>query len=644
MKGPIRKISPLRSLLNVIRQRLSLRLGLTIILVITIIFSVLFGYLFNKSKEYVREVAIEQANQLLDNTIVRINGIMEETRAVTNYMSLYTPQFLQPDSLLSITRRTVTDHPFLAGFAISMEPYYFPEMGRYFSAYSLRQDDTITTVREGPFEYFEKIWYKTPRTLGSPCWVDAFDDYNEGTLSARDILTSYCCPLRDANGRYVGSITASLTLKWLSEAVTAIQPYPNSSAIMIGRTGTYLVHPDTAKLYKESIFSDAAPEAQADINRLGKAMIEGQSGMMQTIVDGNDSYIFYRPLERTGWSIAIVCPESDVFSRYNKLLTIAWTIIAIGLLLLLLFCYQTIRKAISPLKQLATQASRIADGHFDETLPQSNRSDSLGRLTNSFILMQHSLEKSVADIKKVNEEMEERNDDLAKAYQLKLEADEQRTFFIKNMSHQIRTPLNIISGFTQVLSSNIHRLPQEEMRDITSRMKASAKSISHISRMLTALTTDSSQFKEEQTSIGCNELCREAIAAMTQRNPEHVTVSIETEVPDTLTFSSNHKALLTILMELLDNASKFTLQGTITLGCRQCDEHMLCFIVSDTGPGIPASEHDRIFTEFTKLDSFTEGIGLGLPISRQMARKLGGDLKLDESYHDGTRFIVSIPI
>ncbi|MCR4603360.1 MAG: HAMP domain-containing protein [Prevotella sp.] len=644
MTSPIRKISPLRSIKNVIQQRLSLRLGLTMILITTVIFTLLFGYLFNKSKQFVRELAIEQANQLLDNTIIRINGIMEETRAVTNYMSLYVPQHLQPDSLLSITRRTVTDHPFLAGFAISMEPYYFPEMGRYFSAYSLRQDDSITTVREGPFEYFEKIWYKTPRTQGAPCWVDAYDDYNEGTLSSKHILTSYCCPLRDVNGHFVGSITASLTLNWLSEVITSIKPYPNSSAIMIGRTGTYLVHPDTAKLYKESIFSDAAPEAQEDINRLGKAMIEGQSGMMQTIVDGNESYIFYRPLERTGWSIAIVCPESDVFSSYNRLLTIVWTIITIGLLLLLLFCYQTIRKAISPLKQLAGQASRIADGHFDEKLPQSNRHDSVGRLTNSVILMQHSLAESAADIRKINEELELRNQELSKTYQLKMEADEQKTFFIRNMSHQIRTPLNIISGFAQVLSSNFHRMPKEEMNDITSRMKASAESISHIARMFTAQTTENSQFLEQPTTFGCNDLCREAIASMTQRHPEQVTVNIDTKVPDSFVINSNHKALLTILKELLDNASKFTLQGTITVGCGQYDEHTICFIVNDTGPGIPASERQRIFTEFAKLDSFTEGVGLGLSISRQIAHQLGGELKLDKSDHDGTRFIVTIPI
>ena len=456
----------MRKIILYIQQRLSIRLGLLIVLIITVVFSLLFDFLFYRCKYYVRQAAIERAAQLLDNTAERINGIMDETEVVTNYMAMYTPRHLHPDSLLAITHRTVADHSFLTGFAISMEPYYFPEMGRYFSAYSLRENDTISTVREGPFEYFEKIWYKSSHIRGVPCWVDAYDDYNEGTQSSKDILTSYCCPMRDENGKFIGSITASLTLKWLSEAVTQIKPFPNSSAIMIGRTGTYLVHPDTAKLYRETIFSDADPRVRRDITSLGKAMIAGHSGMMLTIVDGKDSYIFYRPLERTGWSIAIVCPASDVFRRYNQLLYAVWIMIGFGLLMLLLICYQTVRKAMQPLKQLSHQAQHIANGNFEEPLSESQRSDSVGRLTNSFILMQHSLASSVSDIRQVNAELEQRYEELARAYQLKMEANEQKTAFIRNMFHQIRTPLNIISGFTQVLSSSIGELSEEEIADI----------------------------------------------------------------------------------------------------------------------------------------------------------------------------------
>ena len=485
-----------------IRQRLSLRLGLLIVLIITVVFSLLFDFLFYRCKRYIQNTAIEHATQLLDNTAERINGIMEETELVTNFMAATTTRHLHPDSLLAFTHRTVQENHFLTGFAISMEPYFFPEMGRYYSAYSLRHrsdkdiaeaGDSITTVREGPFEYFEAVWYKTPRALGAACWIDAFDDYNEGTLSSPDIMTSYCCPMRDANGRYVGSITASLTLKWLSEAFTTLKPYPNSSAIMIGRDGTYLVHPDTSKLFRQTIFSDAAPEARQDIEVLGRKMLAGNSGMTETIVDGLPAFIFYRPLQRTGWSIAIVCPESDVFARYNRLLTIVWIIIGVGLALLMLFCYQTVRRAVQPLKQLDEQAKRIAEGHFDEPLPESHRHDSVGRLQNSFIRMQQSLAQTVNNIRIANDELAQHNDELANATQLKLETNRRKAAFIQDMYHEIRTPLNIISGFAQVLATSLHNLPADEVANITARMSESAKDISRLTQKLKEASSDSQQ-------------------------------------------------------------------------------------------------------------------------------------------------------
>ena len=632
----------MRKIILYIQQRLSIRLGLLTILIISVVFSLLFDFLFYRCKYYVRQAAIEKAVQLLDNTAERINGIMDETEVVTNYMAMYTPRHLHPDSLLAITHRTVADHSFLTGFAISMEPYYFPEMGRYFSAYSLRENDTISTVREGPFEYFEKIWYKSSHIRGVPCWVDAYDDYNEGTQSSKDILTSYCCPMRDENGKFIGSITASLTLKWLSEAVTQIKPFPNSSAIMIGRTGTYLVHPDTAKLYRETIFSDADPRVRRDITSLGKAMIAGHSGMMLTIVDGKDSYIFYRPLERTGWSIAIVCPASDVFRRYNQLLYAVWIMIGFGLLMLLLICYQTVRKAMQPLKQLSYQSQLIANGNFEEPLSESQRSDSVGRLTNSFILMQHSLASSVSDIRQVNAELEQRYEELARAYQLKMEANEQKTAFIRNMFHQIRTPLNIISGFTQVLSSSIGELSEEEIADITSRMMSSAKSINHISKILTA-SAGHNNLTGETTTFSCNALCREAAASVKLNVPDKVEIKVESNVPDTFTIHTNREALLSILDELLDNANKFTLEGCITINC-SLENADIIISVSNTGAKIPVEARDHIFIPFTKLDSFTEGIGLGLTLSRHIAHQLGGDITYDDTYDNGTRFIVKIPI
>ena len=206
--------------------------------------------------------------------------------------------------------------------------------------------------------------------------------------------------------------------------------------------------------------------------------------MTETIVDGQDAFIFYTSLERTGWSIAIVCPASDIFTRYNRLFMTVIVIIAIGLLLLLLVCYQIVRRAIQPLHLLDEQAQRIADGVFDEPLPPSPRHDSLGRLTNSFILMQQSLATMVNDIRCVNEELEQHNEELASATQLKQETNRRKADFIHYMYHEIRTTLNIISGFAQVLTASRHSLESDEVEDIMARMQESAGNIRRLTRQL----------------------------------------------------------------------------------------------------------------------------------------------------------------
>ena len=429
----------------------------------------------------------------------------------------------------------------------------------------------------------------------------------------------------------------------LSQTVTAIAPYPNSSSIMTDKDGTYLIHPDTTKVKRESIFSDPDPKAREDVIPLGKAMIAGESGMQQLVVDGQDAFVFYRPMGHNGWSMAIVCPESDVFDGYNQLLRKVWIIIAIGLLVILLFCYQTVRGAVVPLKMLERQSRDIANGHLDNILPQTTRSDTIGQLQNSFVEMQQSLVKYVNDLQQMNKDMEARNQELSIANEMALEANQKKTDFVQDMMHQIHTPLNIVCGFVQVLEDNRHDLPDDETRKIISMMQENAKKISHIARLLVSSSgADYQESLKKREDICCNSLCREVAAAFQPTSPLLVKFDIATSVPDTLTIYSNKDSIREILSELLDNANKFTQQGSITLECFQPSPDTISFAVSDTGIGIAEDDRERIFTQFTKLNSFTEGIGLGLPLCRQTAQILGGALQLDTTYQGGARFVLTL--
>ena len=633
------------NLITYIQQHLSLRLGLLILVVVGGVFGVSLGLLFYQTKQKVKEEAVRHATLVLDETVNKISNIMDHTEAVTASMERRAIANLQPDSLLSLTRQMLEEQPDVYGFTIAMKPDFFPSKGRCYSAYSLRQGDSITTVVEDK-DYFEQIWYKSTWDSKRPLWLEPYIDDTPRFLTSSEYNYSYIKPLYTSDGTPIGVLCTDLLLKWLSQTVTEVKPFPHSSAIMLGHDGRYIVHPDTAKLVRQSIFSDPDPEARQDIIPLGQSMLAGQSGIWAMKVDGQPAHVFYRPLPRTGWSIAIVCPDSDVFSGYYQVLNIALAVIGLSLLLLLLFCYQIIRHAIVPLNQLATSAQRITDGHFDEQLPHSNRLDTVGRLQNSFILMLQSLNSHINKNRQMNDEMEQHNQELQQAYQLVREADQQKTEFVQDMAHQIRTPLNIISGFTQVISSSYQDFPEDVLTDITTRMKSSANTISRITKMLGAASASPQQENStrEFTAVACNALCREAVESVSTQKPETVTITIESNVPDDFTIQTDRKGLFMILVELLGNAIRFAPEGSITIGCKQLDKRTVTLTVSDTGAGIAPADRSRIFNQFTKLDSFSEGIGLGLPLSRQKARLLGGELTLDENYTDGTRFIVTLPI
>ena len=632
----------MKHFIDYIQRHLTLRLGMLILLIVTMVFAVSFSISFYHTRQYVRKNAINHATKTLDSTVLRITSILDKTERITSGMENKMRQHIHPDSLLAYTRLILEEHPEILGFTVSMKPGFFPQYERFYSAYSLREGDSITSVIEN-INYSEQMWYKNAMEQRKACWLDPYIDNVEEVHTSHEYNFSYAKPLFNENEEPIGVLCAELGLKWLSQTVTAVQPYPHSSAIVLSHDGSYIVHPDTTKLVKASIFSDPDPEAREDVRPLGEAMLAGYTGFQQLVVDGQDAYVFYQPLKRTGGSIAIVCPASDIFNEYNHLIYVVWSISAIGLLLLLFFCYQTIRRAVVPVNQLAQQAQRIADGHFDEPLPHSNRLDTIGQLQNSFILMQQSLAKNVSEIRQINTEMEQHNQELIQANQLVHEADKRKTAFVQDMAHQIRTPLNIINGFTQVFSDIFNNIPEDELMDITSRMKSSAKAITRITRMLIASSNSDSQHTTERTTFPCNALCQEAVSSVILRNPDTVSIAIETSVDDTFTIHTDRQALLSILDELLDNANKFTSEGTITLGCRKMDNNTIMFTVSDTGPGIDPSDHDRIFTQFTKLDSFTEGIGLGLFLSRHTVHLLGGDLTLDDTYHSGTRFRIILP-
>ena len=233
---------------------------------------------------------------------------------------------------------------------------------------------------------------------------------------------------------------------------------------------------------------------------------------------------------------------------------------------------------------------------------------------------------------------------LSKAYQKALEADKIKTSFIQNVSHEVRTPLNIISGFSQVIANPELTESDEERQHMAEMMQQSASQITDLIDEIIGLSfIETSTMAVRDDIIKVNEQLETIVANYQESVSPTVTLKVESELEADYNFATNKGMLTRIVSALIDNAIKYTDKGSIVVRA-SAFARALTIAVEDTGCGIPAKEAENIFGRFVKLDSFKQGIGLGLPLSRKLAEQLGGTVTLDTSYSPGARFVVTLPI
>lgn len=384
-----------------IRRKLSVRVSLWVVFFAAIIFNVALGFLFYQSREAVRQEAISRATTILEKTSLRVEGILNRVEVASNMTKWLVQRHPnKADSMFVYSRGMLMNNPDFFNCSIAFEPYYFKDKGRYFSAYTKHVGDSLRTIQGGSdlYQYFFSDWYLMPQLLEKPCWTEPYMDLDVGTNTS-EMLTSYCQTIKDKQGKVVGVINTSLSISWLSQTISAVKPYPNSYSIMIGRGGTYFVHPDTTKITRQTIFTQTIEQPDTALTALGYAMQRGEEGMKHMNIDGQDSYVFYKPLGQTGCSMAIVCPESDIFGGFDRLRNSVRAIVLVGLLLMLFLFIRIITRELQPLRRLAHEAETIASGQFDAELPDFQRIDEIGQLSHSFGNMQQSLVKYIDELK-----------------------------------------------------------------------------------------------------------------------------------------------------------------------------------------------------------------------------------------------------
>jgi signal transduction histidine kinase len=329
---------------------------------------------------------------------------------------------------------------------------------------------------------------------------------------------------------------------------------------------------------------------------------------------------------------AMTVPLRSVLARprrtANKIL-----LISIALMLGGIAAAAAIGRAVArPLGEITRAAGSLAAGNFDARARATGDFE-VRRLADSFNHMAEEIGASRAALERQTREAQAANN--------------AKSEFLTTMSHELRTPLNAIGGYVDLMEMELRGPISESQRRDLQRIKASQQHLlGLISSVLDLSRIEAGQVAYAMVNVTADPFLAglDALVAP-QAAAKSVTLGYKQCPPD-LAVVADREKLRQVLLNLLSNAIRHTpAGGVITLSCEQRGSRV-AIVVEDTGPGIPEEKRDVIFEPFVQLDrSLTqsrEGLGLGLAISRDLARGMGGDLVVESHVGRGARFVLTL--
>lgn len=254
-----------------------------------------------------------------------------------------------------------------------------------------------------------------------------------------------------------------------------------------------------------------------------------------------------------------------------------------------------------------------------------------------------TIHRMVATVKDISEF---RDKELKRVEELRenIDANKSKTMMLQNMTHEIRTPLNAMFGFSQLLCMPDGCLSDEQKSEYFNYIYNSFNMLSMlVDDVMDIVDAEHGNYRIQKSNFKVNDICHNAIQMAELRLLAGVKMYFTSDVDDNYTFDSDGRRIQQVLVNFLTNACKHTINGEIHLHVSTNENPgRLTFSVTDTGEGVPAETAKDIFERYKKANNKVQGSGLGLHICSIIAQKLGAEIKLDQNYTDGARFLFII--
>ena len=280
-----------------------------------------------------RRAAQKNAEHILVTSRYAILDVVEQAeQAIRDNMWIARWCLQYPDSLVSVSARIVENNRAVSGSTVALVPGYsrkFPLWAPY--AYLSGNKIEYTTLATATYNYPDQPWFTKALEKGEGYWSEPYLDEGGGNI----MMTTYSMPLKDRAGKDAAVITADISLDWLSEHVGKIDSYDNAFSILVSRNGLLMVAPSDSLSMKMYLGDLAANmKDKVHFHELEEGMMSGKTGEVSIKGKHDTFHVYYSPISRTDWSMAVVFPDKEIFEDVRQMGLMAALLQVVGLLML----------------------------------------------------------------------------------------------------------------------------------------------------------------------------------------------------------------------------------------------------------------------------------------------------------------------
>lgn len=449
-------------------------------------------------------------------------------------------------------------------------------------------------------------------------------------------------PIERIAGEVIGVLQAEVDLRFIREVVSTIQVGKAGYAYAVTRSGELFAHPDIS-LVLQRLNVSRLEQVKDAFNLSAGARLP--KGLVAHNLRGESVFSSHALIPGLDWAVFVERPVREAYAPLYASMLRTSGLLLVGLGMALLAGLFVAHRVVRPLQTLRRGVERVGGGDLNFRV-DLNTGDEIEILAEEFNKMSLALQNAYMGLER---KVSERTAELMVANQRLAELDKMKSDFVSNVSHELRTPLTAIKGSTDNMIDGLTgELNEKQVRYLT-RIKSNTDRLARlINELLDLARMEAGRIDLKPTDLSLVPLTKEAAESLRPMATEKL-VDLEIASADaSVTAWADRDKVTQVLMNIIGNAIKFTPpHGRVTVAVERNGAGWVQLSVTDTGPGIPAEETDKIFAKFYQAAQAgkqkTKGTGLGLAISKALVEMHGGRLWVESEVGKGSVFSFTLP-